>query len=159
MIQAPSLEELKIGQHKRGHENLTGTARHSQTFSNNSRTSEGERSSSRGNWKVKLLAEGMIFDIKYSNMLTNRGDRPTNVDKVHLDSGYYAKVPNEDKEQRLAYISEPPGYTIEEDALILQQLEAKNPTETHNPRSRKCRKLHAGCATRQRGRKFGDGHS
>ena len=71
----------------------------------------------------------MIFDIRYSNMSMNQANGPTNVERVRLDSGYYAEVLNEDKVQRLGYISEPPGYTIEEDALILDQLEAKNPTE------------------------------
>ena len=61
----------------------------------------------------------MIFDIGYSNMLTNRVNGPTNVERVRLDSGFYAEVLNEHEEQRLGYISEPPGYTIEEDASIL----------------------------------------
>ena len=71
----------------------------------------------------------MIFDIRYSNMSTSWGDRPTKVERVHLDSGYYSEVPNEDKEQGLIYIAEPPDYTIEKVVSILEQLEAKNPTE------------------------------
>ena len=71
----------------------------------------------------------MIFDIRYSNMSTNRVNGPTNVERVRLDSRFYAEVLNEDEEQRLGYISEQPGYTIKEDTSILEQLEAKNPTE------------------------------
>ena len=62
-------------------------------------------------------------------MSTIRGDRPANIDRVHLDNGYYAEVLNEDKEQRLAYISDPSSRIIEEDALISKQLKARNLTK------------------------------
>ena len=64
----PSLVELKIAAPR-------DFDRYSETYTNLILHQQEK------NLEVKLPAEGMIFDIRYSNMSTNRGNRLANVER------------------------------------------------------------------------------